>query len=109
MLRRWVPLIALLLLLALAWSWGRTAAAWAGGGLLSAALLSSMFQSLAARWKRRRVRARAMALDWSVIDNSLAEPRPRRDCERPETLGVCTGRECLVYDSCNFNIKRPMP
>jgi hypothetical protein len=108
-LRRWVPFIALALLVALAWTWGHAAAIWAGGVLVAAALLSAAFQPLAARWKRRRVRARAMALDWSVIDNSLAEPRPRRDCERQETLGVCTGRECLVYDSCNFNIKRPMP
>ncbi|HXB96597.1 MAG TPA: hypothetical protein VNZ54_01000 [bacterium] len=109
MLRRWVPLIALALLLALALSWGRGVAVWAGGALLLAALLASMVQSLAARWKRRRTKARALALDWSVIDNSLAEPRPRRDCERQETLGICTGRECLVYDSCNFNIKRPLP
>jgi|GEM_PF-2829959 hypothetical protein len=109
MLRRWVPLISLLLLVALAWSWGRTAAVWAGGALAAAALLSTAAQSLAAWWKKRRVRARTLALDWSVIDNSLAEPRPRRDCERQETLGVCTGRECLVYDQCNFNIKRPLP
>ncbi|HXC62857.1 MAG TPA: hypothetical protein VNZ67_00800 [bacterium] len=109
MLRRWVPLIALLLLAALAWSWGRTAAVWAGGALALAALLSSAVQSLAATWKKRRVRSRTLALDWSVIDNSLAEPRPRRDCERQETLGICTGRECLVYDQCNFNIKRPLP
>jgi hypothetical protein len=108
MLRRWVPLIALMLLVSLAWSWGRTTAVWAGGALVIAALLSSAFQSAAAAWKKRRVRARALALDWSVIDNSLAEPRPRRDCERQETLGVCTGRECLVYDECNFNIKRPL-
>jgi hypothetical protein len=109
MLRRWVPLIALGLLVALAWSWGRAIAVWAGAALLAAAALSSLVQSAAARWKRRRTRARTLALDWSVIDNSLAEPRPRRDCERPETLGVCTGRECLVYEGCNFNIKRPLP
>jgi hypothetical protein len=109
MLRRWVPIIALLLVVALAWSWWRVAAVWAGGALIAAALASTLVQATAARWKRRQSRARVLALDWSVIDNSLAEPRPRRDCERQETLGICTGRECLVYDSCNFNIKRPLP
>ena len=58
--------------------------------------------------KRRRSQMKAKSLDWSVIDGSLRSPRPQRDCERQESLGICTGLDCLVYESCNFNIKKPL-
>lgn len=99
----------MLLLLALGWQWGQGLLAWIGGILLGAALLSGLLQAWKGRSKRRRTQQRVLELDWKVIDNSLAQPRPMRDCERPETLGTCTGRECLVYDSCQFNIKKPLP
>lgn len=60
-------------------------------------------------WKRlekRQQDRKLSTLDWKLIDNSLKAERPRRDCEREESLGVCTGRECLVYDTCDFNIKK---
>lgn len=109
MLRPWVPLIALGLLFALAWAYSPNLVAWLGGALFLAALLSESLQRLQRRWRRQRAERRAAELDWKIIDQSLAEERPKRDCERPETLGVCTGRECLVYDACNFNIKKPLP
>lgn len=77
-----------------------------GALVLAAALLSQVSDRAQATWRRRRTQARVLALDWSVIEGSLAQTRAKPDCERPETLGQCTGRECLVYDSCNFNIKR---
>jgi hypothetical protein len=87
-----------------------------GGCLLGAALVGEALarfgaplDRLRARRKRRRSLELASKLDWSVIDNSLARERVQRDCERPETLGVCTGMECLVYKTCNFNIKKPLP
>ena len=108
-MRPWVPLIALGLLFALAWAYSPTLVAWLGGGLLVAALLSESLQRLRRTWRKQRAEKRAAELDWRIIDQSLAEERPKRDCERPETLGICTGRECLVYDPCNFNIKKPLP
>lgn len=116
MLRPWVPIIALALLMALGWSLGSAYLAGAGGCLLAAALLSELLARLRSSWdalrarrKRRGLGARAAKLDWTVIDNSMAAGRAKRDCERPETLGVCTGLECLVYKTCNFNIKKPLP
>ena len=77
-----------------------------GGGLLAVALARELGDGVG-RWRHRQgALRRSKALDWTVIDSSLKEPRAKRDCERPETLGVCTGRECLVYDLCNYNIKR---
>lgn len=107
MLRPWVPFIALLLAGLLLWQLGSGIMAWLGGGLLAAALLNGSRQDLARWWKKRRTVQKVAELDWKIIDNSLAQDRPVQDCERPETLGVCTGRECLVYDSCRFNIKKP--
>jgi hypothetical protein len=82
---------------------------WIGGVALVALALSGMAGRLAA-WrearKRTKSRKRAESLDWSLIDNTIHAVRPRRDCERQESLGICTGRECLVYDSCDFNIKK---
>jgi hypothetical protein len=116
MLRPWVPLIALALLMALSWRLGTGFLAAAGGCLLALALgaevLARLGHSLGrarSDLKRRRTRERAAKLDWSVIDNSMAADRLKRDCERPATLGVCTGMECLVYKTCNFNIKKPLP
>ena len=109
MLRPWVPLIALGLLLALAWAYNPSLLAWGGGALLVAAVLSEGFQRLRRSWKRSSAERRAAKLDWKIIDGSLNDDRVRRDCERPGTLGICTGRDCLVYDSCNFNIKKPLP
>ncbi len=77
--------------------------------MLLAALLSESVQRLLRSWRKEKALRKAAELDWKIIDQSLAEERPKRDCERPETLGVCTGRDCLVYDSCNFNIKKPLP
>ncbi len=116
MLRPWVPIIALALLMALGWQLGQGFLAALGGCLLGLGLASEL-ASRAGGWtegfrqerKRRRSLARASKLDWSVIDNSLASGRPKADCERPETLGVCTGQECMVYKTCNFNIKKPLP
>ena len=109
MLRPWVPLIALGLLFALVWTYHPGLVAWLGGGLLVAALLSESIQRMRRSWRKQRAEKRAAQLDWRIIDQSMAEERPKRDCERPETLGICTGRECLVYDTCNFNIKKPLP
>jgi hypothetical protein len=106
MLRPWVGLIALGLGLWLLWRLG--VLAWVGGALLAAAVLKPVWE----RWRRGRRKARALQraahLDWSVIEQSLRRERLQRDCERPETLGVCTGRDCLVYDHCDFNIKKPL-
>jgi hypothetical protein len=115
-LRPWVPLIAVVLLTAIAWQLGSEVVAALGGALLGLALLSEAFARLAPlkeAWTQRRrkqaLHARMQKLDWSVIDNSMASERVRRDCERSETLGVCTGMECLVYKNCTFNIKKPLP
>jgi hypothetical protein len=108
-LRPWVSFIALLLAALLLWQVAPGILPWLGGGLLGLALLNGYRQELVAWWKRRRVRQKVVELDWKIIDNSLAQDRLVQDCERPETLGVCTGRECLVYDSCQFNIKKPLP
>ena len=116
MLRPWVPLIALAVLMALGWQLGQGFLSSVGGCLLAAALLSEVlarlgpgYGRLTLGWRRRRQARRVLKLDWSVIDNSLAAYRTKRDCERPETLGICTGMECLVYKTCNFNIKKPLP
>lgn len=112
MLRPWVPAIALGLAWLLASLWAPQVLVWAGGILFGLALLSGLAEPFKAWGRRRRGRSaekRMLELDWKVIDNSLASPRLRQDCERPETLGVCTGRDCMVYDDCNFNIKRPLP
>ena len=116
MLRPWVPLIALALLMALGAYLGTGFLAALGGCLLAGALAAEAWAQVGApvdrfraRRKRRRSLAQASKLDWSVIDSSLARERAQRDCERPETLGVCTGMECLVYKTCNFNIKKPLP
>jgi hypothetical protein len=116
MLRPWVPLIALALLMALTWRAGTGFLALLGGCLLGLALASELLARLApalgraqADLKRKRTRERAARLDWSVIDNSMSSDRLKPDCERPATLGVCTGRECMVYKTCNFNIKKPLP
>ncbi|MGH7441610.1 MAG: hypothetical protein ACREKE_02935 [bacterium] len=120
MLGPWVPLIALALLFALSYGLGPGFLAAVGGVLLALALLSEAAARLGSGsvgfrlgfWKARRERKnalkRAKHLDWSVIDNSMSG-RPKRDCERPETLGICTGLECLVYKTCDFNIKKPLP
>ncbi len=119
MLRPWVPLVALGLLWALGYSLGPGILDGAGAALLGLALASEALARLGppvlrawALWRGGRradkARARAADLDWSVIDNSVSG-RTRRDCERPETLGMCTGQDCLVYRSCDFAIKKPLP
>ena len=117
MLRPWVPLIAFAMLWALGRLWfGNEFLVGLGGCLLAAAVLSQLWQGLGPGWdavragfRRKRAVQRASRLDWTVIDNSMQRERLQRDCERPETLGVCTGLECLVYKTCNFNIKKPLP
>lgn len=112
MLRPWVPLVALLLSALLLWQLGHDSLAWLGGGLLLAALLRPLFGGRALLFKgfrRRQALKKAAELDWSIIEQSQNRERVKRDCEREETLGVCTGRDCLVYESCNFNIKKPLP
>jgi hypothetical protein len=83
--------------------------AWLGGLVLAAlgiSVLGDSFKGLAKRWKAERAIKKASEFDWKVIQGSLDSPRPRRDCEREESLGICTGRDCLVYESCNFAIKK---
>ncbi len=110
MLRPWVPFIALGLSLLLLWQTGTQALlAWLGGGLLLGALLSPWLRSGFKGWRRQESLKKAEKLDWSIIDNSLQRERVQRDCERPETLGQCSGRDCLVYESCDFNIKKVLP
>jgi hypothetical protein len=109
MLRPWVSFIALVVAAVLLWQVGSGFLAWIGAGLLVAAILNGSRQDLARWWKRRRTQQKVVQLDWKIIDNSLAQDRLLQDCERPETLGVCTGRECMVYDSCQFNLKKPLP
>jgi hypothetical protein len=109
MLRPWVPLIALGLLLALAWQYQPQLLVWIGGALLAWAVLAPLPTRLKFRWRKAQAEKRALELDWKIIDQSVANDRLQRDCERPETLGTCTGRECLVYDTCSFNIKKPLP
>jgi hypothetical protein len=92
--------------------WAPQVLVWAGGCLFGLALLSQCSEPVKALARRRRSRKteeRMLALDWKVIDNSVASTRLKQDCERPETLGVCTGLDCMVYRNCNFNIKRPLP
>ena len=100
-------MIALFLGLTLLWTWAREVLVWVGGVLFLMALLAPL-KRFSWRWPKKSALERSKALDWRIIDNSLARERPIRDCERQETLGICTGRECLVYDSCNFNIKKPL-
>ena len=80
------------------------------GALAILALLGSELGRRAApffqAWRRKRAVKKAEKLDWQWIDNTLNSDRPRRDCERQESLGICTGRECLVYETCDFNIKK---
>jgi len=83
--------------------------AWIGGAalaLLVGAELLGSFKSWMDSRRRRRALSKAERLDWALIDNTVNAVRLRRDCERQESLGICTGRECLVYDSCDFNIKK---
>jgi hypothetical protein len=82
---------------------------WAGGLLLLWAVAAPLAAELSRRWSRVRAQKKALELDWKIIEQSAANPRPQPDCERPQTLGVCTGRECLLYDTCTFNIKKPLP
>ena len=85
------------------------ALAWLGGCALALWLLleaKAALEPLWAAWKKRRNLRKIAKLDWTLIDNTLHSPRPRRDCEREESLGICTGRECLVYESCDFSIKK---
>lgn len=56
--------------------------------------------------RQKKTLKKGNTLDWSLIDNTINSDRLRRDCERQESLGICTGRECLVYESCDFNIKK---
>jgi hypothetical protein len=93
----------------LLWQLGTNSLVWLGGGLLSAALLAPLFQRLRGARRQSKALKKAEKLDWSVIDNSLQRGRIMRDCERQETLGICTGRDCLVYDTCDFNIKKALP
>jgi membrane protein implicated in regulation of membrane protease activity len=109
MLRPWVSFIALGLSLTLLWLWSSQSLAWLGGALLAVALLAPWVKALRQGRRREQQLKKAEALDWSVIDNSMARDRVKRDCERPETLGQCTGRDCLVYETCDFNIKKPLP
>ena len=112
MLQPWVPVIALFLAWTLLALWAPQVLVWAGGTLLALALLAQVkdaWSAWRARGRGRRTEKRMLALDWTLIDNSLASPRLKQDCERPETLGVCTGPDCMVYRTCNFNIKRPLP
>lgn len=109
MLRPWVPLIALGLLLAFAWSYHPSILAYLGGAILVVALLSQTVKKSLGSWRKAKAERRAARLDWKIIDQSMAYERPKRDCERPETLGFCTGRDCLVYEGCDFNIKKPLP
>lgn len=109
MLRPWVSFIALGLILLLIWELGPHVQAWIGGALLLTALLWPWLSGRRRATKRAQSFDRAKELDWSIIDNSLARDRLKRDCERPETLGQCTGRDCMVYDTCDFNIKKPLP
>jgi hypothetical protein len=80
------------------------------GGLALAALMISELASRLGSWRLARRRPsslkKAESLDWALIDNTLKSERPRRDCERQESLGICTGRDCLVYENCDFNIKK---
>jgi len=111
MLRPWVPAIALLLAWTLLSLWAPQVLVWAGGALFVLALGSMLlepFRALARLRRTRKTEKRMMQLDWRLIDNSLASTRLKQDCERPETLGVCTGSDCMVYQTCNFNIKRPV-
>jgi hypothetical protein len=112
MLQPWVPVIALFLAWTLLSLWAPQVLVGAGGLLLALALLSqarAWGTAWRARRRNRQVEKRMLALDWKLIDNSVASARPKQDCERPETLGVCTGPDCMVYKTCNFNIKRPLP
>ena len=80
------------------------------GGLALAMLLFSDLAGRLRHWMSTKKRENALKkddkLDWAYIDNTLNSDRPRRDCERQESLGICTGKECLVYESCDFNIKK---
>ena len=112
MLRAWVPVIALGLSALLLWQWGPDSFIWIGAALLLAALLAPWVRGKGfglKAFRRRRALQRAADLDWSIIEASQNRERVKRDCEREETLGLCTGRDCLVYESCNFNIKKPLP
>lgn len=82
---------------------------WLGGIALLLLSLVEAARRIAAWYeskKRQRALSKAEKLDWALIDNTMNSDRLRRDCERQESLGICTGRECQVYDSCDFNIKK---
>ncbi len=85
--------------------------AWLGAGVLLALGLSPLFQVLKKLLFKqpRSPREKAESLGWKLIESSAQGFRPKPDCERPETLGVCTGRECLVYETCHFAIKKQLP
>lgn len=88
--------------------------AWAGGLILLVAFVYPWWVrrpdlALKGRLRQWQAQRQAKVLDWKIIDNTVNRQRLQRDCERPETLGVCTGRDCLVYETCDFNIKRIIP
>jgi len=75
-------------------------------GLLFFSGLAGPFKAWLSSRSRKKAMKKAEKLDWELIDNTVNSVRPRRDCERQESLGICTGKECLVYESCDFNIKK---
>ena len=83
--------------------------AWIGGVALGLLLLSELLNRLKPWFhglRKKKALKAAEKLDWALIDNTMNSDRLRRDCERQESLGICTGRECMVYESCDFNIKK---
>jgi hypothetical protein len=82
---------------------------WLGAFALLALAISELRVRLPAglkNWRLKQTKKQMSKMDWSLIDNTVNSDRLRRDCERQESLGICTGRECLVYESCDFNIKK---
>jgi hypothetical protein len=74
--------------------------------LLALSALLGRARTLLERLRQSRAQKRREKLDWTLIDNTMNSERLRRDCERQESLGICTGKDCQVYESCDFNIKK---
>jgi hypothetical protein len=110
---KWITTLIFIVVIILSFS-GHDQALVVMGGLctLATAILlvfEKLFQPLVQYLSKRLHKRRLEKLDWKIIDNSVNTPRRQRDCERRESLGICTGLECYEYQECHFNIKKALP
>ena len=112
-MNRWIGIGIFTAILCIYFIFNATVLVWLGGVACIFLVLSIGYEkfifSLLSRWKKSRALKKAAELDWKVIGSFQEKGSSQRDCERPESRGICTGLECYEYERCNFNIKKPLP